>query len=169
MNKPANGPLQRVLDALEQHGCKPSRSGDGWTAFCPAHEADGRRHSPSLSVAVGDDGRVLLHCHGNSGCTAESIVKALGLGLADLMPQDGRPDKPPAKASRQNNKPTGKTYPSANAALNELRKRHGRESARWVYHNAQGEPVGLAVRWKRCQSRGPCIACRNCLRPTLRP
>ncbi len=56
------------------------RSGSGWVARCPAHED---RHA-SLSIAEGDDGRVLLKCH--AGCTVEEIVSALRLTIADLFP-----------------------------------------------------------------------------------
>ena len=51
---------------------------NGWMARCPAHE-DG---NASLSISEGQDGRVLVHCH--AGCTAEAVVKAVGLTLADL-------------------------------------------------------------------------------------
>ncbi len=56
------------------------RSGDGWTALCSAHD-DNRA---SLSVNVGNDGRVLLHCH--AGCSVEAIVQAIGLDMSDLFP-----------------------------------------------------------------------------------
>jgi hypothetical protein len=52
--------LSRLPDARE--------NGNGLSARCPAHED--RR--VSLSIAVGDDGRVLLHCH--AGCTAEAMA-----------------------------------------------------------------------------------------------
>lgn len=55
-------------------------SGGGWVARCPAHGDD----NPSLSIAKGEDGRVLVHCH--AGCTAEEVVTSLGLKLSDLMP-----------------------------------------------------------------------------------
>ncbi|MBI2834444.1 MAG: hypothetical protein HYX76_08460 [Acidobacteria bacterium] len=48
---------------------------------CPSHE-DRRA---SLSVGRGDDGRVLLKCH--AGCSAETMVAAAGLRMADLFPQ----------------------------------------------------------------------------------
>jgi hypothetical protein len=51
------------------------RSGAGWTARCPAH-AD---HDPSLSVGVGHDGRLLLHCFG--GCPFYSVLAALELAV----------------------------------------------------------------------------------------
>jgi hypothetical protein len=63
-------------------GARPVGAGR-WKARCPAH-AD---NSPSLSVAEGDDGRILLCCH--AGCSAAEIVSAKGLSLADLF--EGRP------------------------------------------------------------------------------
>lgn len=51
-------------------------------AHCPAHDDKNR----SLSVKEADDGRVLLHCH--AGCSTEDIVKALGLSLSDLFPEN---------------------------------------------------------------------------------
>jgi putative DNA primase/helicase len=71
-------PQQDVLGRLR--GVKQHQS--GWQAICPAHE-DRRA---SLSVGVGDDGKVLLRCH--AGCKVEDIVIALGLGMADLFPHD---------------------------------------------------------------------------------
>ena len=49
------------------------KSGDQYVARCPAH--DDRR--PSLSIAQGDDGHLLLYCH--AGCTFEQIISALRL------------------------------------------------------------------------------------------
>jgi len=69
-------PLDRVLARLR--GVR--RSGAAWEALCPTHD-DGEQ---SLSVAEGDDGRVLLHCH--AGCAVEAIVAAIGLTLRDLYP-----------------------------------------------------------------------------------
>jgi len=65
------------LDGLRQTG--PDR----WIARCPAHDD----RSPSLSVRILDDGRILLHDFG--GCEVESVVGALGMSVSDLFP-----DKP---------------------------------------------------------------------------
>lgn len=51
-----------------------------WVARCPAHED----RSPSLSVAEGDDGRVLLHCF--AGCDVASVAAAVGVELPELFP-----------------------------------------------------------------------------------
>ena len=67
-----NGPLQRILDRLYQVTLfEPKRSGHCWRARCPAHHD----HCPSLSISLGEDGRVLLHCH--AGCTQDEVIDAL--------------------------------------------------------------------------------------------
>lgn len=70
----------RLLDRLQGVRC----SGRGWMARCPSHDD----HEPSLSIAVGEDGRVLLNCF--AGCPGESVLAALGMGMADLFPDAGR-------------------------------------------------------------------------------
>ena len=64
------GKLQGVID----------RGSGRYYAVCPAHDD----RSPSLSVNTGDDGRILLYCF--AGCSAESILQALGLTWSDLYP-----------------------------------------------------------------------------------
>jgi hypothetical protein len=54
------------------------RSGDGWTARCPAHD-DGHN---SLTIHH-RDGRWLLKCH--AGCEWHAIIEAIGLAPADLF------------------------------------------------------------------------------------
>ena len=48
------------------------KSGGGWVAKCPSHGDD----NPSLSIARGEDGRWLVHCH--AGCTAEQMRRKHG-------------------------------------------------------------------------------------------
>lgn len=54
------------------------RSGDGWTARCPAH--DDRHNSLSIHHR---DGRWLLRCH--AGCGWQDIIGALRIDAADLF------------------------------------------------------------------------------------
>ena len=65
--------LPRLVD-VKQHGNR-------WTATCP----NGHEHKGGLSVAVGGDGRLMLHCF--KGCDAEQVLRAVGLRLADLFPE----------------------------------------------------------------------------------
>jgi hypothetical protein len=69
--------MQDILSRLSK--VKPSGLNQ-WSARCPAHED----RKPSLSLALGDDGKVLLHCH--AGCNVKDIVAAIGLTEADLYP-----------------------------------------------------------------------------------
>jgi hypothetical protein len=55
--------------------------GKGWRALCPAHDD----HHPSLDLAEGQDGRVLLKCR--AGCSYEAILRALGLDPKDVNPK----------------------------------------------------------------------------------
>lgn len=61
--------------------CDVYPTSQGWNAQCPAHEDK----TPSLSVAAGDQGGIIVHCH--AGCSAEAVVNALGLTLRDLAPE----------------------------------------------------------------------------------
>ena len=78
-----NSTIVRPIDRLLEHLDGVRRSGRGWTARCPAHNDK----TPSLSIAEGDDGRVLLNCF--AGCETSSVIAALGLELADLFAEDG--------------------------------------------------------------------------------
>jgi hypothetical protein len=49
-----------------------------WMAKCPAHQD----RNPSLSIAEGQNGYILLACH--AGCTVEAILYALNLTVADI-------------------------------------------------------------------------------------
>lgn len=56
------------------------KGGSGqWYARCPAHDD---KHQ-SLSVSIGQDGRVLLNCH--AGCSVENVAAAMGLTVKDLF------------------------------------------------------------------------------------
>jgi hypothetical protein len=52
-----------------------------YLAPCPAH----KDRSPSLSIRVTDDQRILLHCF--AGCCVEDVVAAIGLTMGDLFPE----------------------------------------------------------------------------------
>ncbi len=73
--------IYRVLSALPDD---PKRSGNGYSARCPAHED----RVASLSIRQGDQGAVLF-CH--AGCTPEAVTEALGLTMAELFdkPRNG--------------------------------------------------------------------------------
>jgi hypothetical protein len=73
-------PIDSVLNTLRARGIEPKKTRKGWTCRCPAHTD----RAPSLSLAIGTEGRALVRCF--AGCPIDAIVSALGLTLSDLMP-----------------------------------------------------------------------------------
>ena len=139
---------ERILDALRQHGHTPKKASGGWTCCCPAHED----RNPSLSIKAGEDGRVLVYCHSHN-CPAEAIVKAVGLGMADLMPDSASGTWKTSKAARKP-LPAPQTYKTLDDALAALarqpdheNKRLGKPDQVWDYHDRGGDIVGVVVRW----------------------
>src|SRR4051812_6549880 len=59
-------------------------SGGQHQACCPAHDD----RTPSLTIACGRKGQVILTCH--RGCTFQAILGALQLATSDLYPDAGR-------------------------------------------------------------------------------
>lgn len=77
--------IEEFLENARQHGSKVDPRGNNeWMVSCPCHEDD----TPSMSVAVKQGGKILLHCH---GCEAkyEEIITAFG-----YKKEDFRPEKP---------------------------------------------------------------------------
>ena len=64
-----------LLDGVRENG------GDNYMSRCPAHED----RSPSLSIKICGDGRILLHCF--AGCEVEAILDAIDLKFSDVMPE----------------------------------------------------------------------------------
>ncbi len=67
-------PIDRILSSIKE----VKKHGDKNMGLCPAHN-DTR---PSLSIAEGHDGRVLLYCH--AGCKFDEILRTLDLKPSDL-------------------------------------------------------------------------------------
>jgi hypothetical protein len=65
---------------------KARKCGSGWVDLCPAHDD----RSPSLSINIATDGKLLLHCF--VGCTFESIVAAAGLSSSQAVRSVTRSD-----------------------------------------------------------------------------
>jgi len=162
----SRNPFEWVLSKLQDAKPVAGTSQKAWKARCPAH-AD---TNPSLSITLGDGGRALIHCH--AGCAPESIVEALGLTMADLMPQraEGRRlDTAPhgwagtsgrtepgglheengPRATGPGPRGPGAIYATSDEALAELERRMGPASKIWTYPDDSEGPVGLSLRWDR--------------------
>ena len=78
--KPAQS--QTVDNFLSKlHGIRDTSN--GWEARCPCRNDD---ENPSLSVAEGKDGRVLVTCHRGEGCSVVEICNAVNMKVTDLYP-----------------------------------------------------------------------------------
>ncbi len=139
-------PLEKILSLLPD----ATKSGNGWTACCPAHE-DSRA---SLSISEGDDGRALIHCF--AGCPVDAICDEVGLQPADLFPnrstaststEPRQVQTKPGNRRREAAKPQGRAFATYEEAVAALERRHGPVSASWTYHDAAGVPVGINLRW----------------------
>lgn len=141
-------PIERVLNALRDAGCRPRRVRHGWVAHCPAH--DDRK--PSLSIAEGRDGRCLIRCH--AGCSPEAVLRALALTFVDLRP-DSTPKSPglnwenhPLVRKAADVFKAAPSYPTPQEAITALSRSFGRPpDYEWVYTDPAGTPVGYTLRW----------------------
>ena len=165
-------PLERLLPKLEG----VTKSGNGYSARCPAHE-DTRA---SLSITEGEHGKVLLKCH--AGCDVDAIVAAVGLEIGDLFmprlrvvnktpkatsttatPREGGPPVGPPENDSNTRTPPGLTLAGYAAAkrlpiafLTEIGLSDvmvGRPCVRIPYFDASGQetrrPIPLRPHWRR--------------------
>lgn len=151
-NKPLLGdPAALVIDRLQERGLLVAENGSSWTARCPVpgHGKGRGDANPSLSIARGQDGRVLLKCH--AGCPTAEVAAALGLETKDLFERNGaRPAPSPAPPTPPREK---RTFPTLEAAVGALvRATRGRHVATWMYHYGNGAEA-LAV--TRLEPGGP--------------
>lgn len=106
-------PIDRLLSRLDN----PKGRSPKWSCKCPAHED----RSPSLSVKVLDDGRVLVHCH--AGCSAPDVVAALGLSLGDLFPEPMGDYLTSKKYREPENRPREPAHANMQRTIDQLRAR----------------------------------------------
>lgn len=145
--------VEAVLQALRDSGCSPKRSGNGWKSLCPSHDD----HEPSLSIGIGNDGRVLLKCH--AGCETRVVLAALGLRFKDLNAHDtSAAFSSPARTAgsstkRKGNRSGTRVFATAKEAVAYLESHHGPRSRLWKYRNAVGRPTGMVLRWDKDEGK----------------
>jgi hypothetical protein len=83
--------VEELLARLK--GVKERKPGQ-WTARCPAHNDT----NPSLSIALADDGEILLKCF--AGCSLEEICSKLGIEPKDSFPNPNWSRKRPSTFPR---------------------------------------------------------------------
>jgi len=120
--------IEAVLERLDGVRQTPT----GWAARCPAHDD----RSPSLSIRIGERGRVLLYDF--RGCTFSEITQALGLTPKDLAPAG----HPPTALGRR--RPAGPSFQD---------ERWGTAHHLWRLCDAilRGHQFAMAARRVACQ------------------
>jgi hypothetical protein len=80
--------VERVREALAEHGCQPRGPAQRLRARCPVHESRG----PTLAVSQGRTG-ALVKCHAQ--CETGDVLTALGLTMGDLYDEPRvKPERP---------------------------------------------------------------------------
>ena len=157
-----NSPLSQVLNRIGSitHS-EPKRHGNGWTSLCPAHDD----RDPSLSIAEGDDGRVLLCCH--AGCSAKDVVAALEMTMANLMPERHAAKR--TNDNRQRNEHANthsfakkRRYSSAELAIEILTRKRGQPAGQWKYHDKDGVVVCHVLRWNKAGDKKDFLPITRC-------
>jgi len=80
-----NPVVMALMDGFDL--CHAGESGR-WKARCPAHDDT----TASLAVSPADNGGIVMHCH--AGCSTESVLRAVGCTMHDLMPPKKRKPRP---------------------------------------------------------------------------
>jgi hypothetical protein len=82
--------IRKILERFQ--GVK--KSGDCWSARCPAHEDQ----KASLSISE-RDGKILLHCH--AGCSFEDVCRAANIEVRDLFRDGSRKTRSASKTAKR--------------------------------------------------------------------
>ncbi len=139
------------LDALLNKLGRVTKTGPGqFSAHCLAH-ADSQ---PSLSVGLGDQNRILLHCH--AGCETADIVEAMGLKMQDLFADSNRvsgsPNAGPANTSGSRATERVASRPvfacADDAMADWARQFSGELAAWWSYTDGDGNEVARTIRFE---------------------
>ena len=102
-----------------------------WSACCPAHEDS----NPSMSVTIGNNGGILVHCH--AGCSPEAIVGAMGLKMSDLMKDS--PNAVRTSNLKKSTKSGEAPLPSFKAP--KKKRDYGKKVAEYDYQDADGKAI----------------------------
>jgi len=132
-------PLEKILGRLK--GWK--KSGEGYTALCPAHDD----RNPSLSIREADDGKLLVRCH--AGCCTEDVLGAVGYTMKDIMPESEGVYTSTSTVFNSVDTvdvDTRHQYKTAKEAIGSLNR--GKPSKFWAYYNHELEPVSVVGRWE---------------------
>ncbi|MFE2961976.1 toprim domain-containing protein [Nocardia tengchongensis] len=156
-----HGSFETITGALEQT-IGPGRPSGAWTRYCcPAHEADGGHHRPSLGVKY-DAGqqRTVVRCF--AGCDNDLVLDKLGLRVADMFDRrpprtdHGSAPRPRARQATQSDR----AIDAAGLPLSKPKKDLGQQVSTWkttatyAYTRADGSIAGEVIRHEAAFEHG---------------
>jgi P4 family phage/plasmid primase-like protien len=99
----AAAPIDVVLSSFRGAGRKMKPNNRGWLVSCPgSNHANGDR-KPSLSVGVGEGGKVVMNCF--AGCDKADLLAVVGLTFGDLDPEDSGSRSRSSRSSSPSGRP----------------------------------------------------------------
>jgi hypothetical protein len=122
-----SAPVEKLVAALEIHGCRPKRNGDNAYARCPGH--DDKR--ASLSIGTGNDDRALVKCH--AGCKTTDVLAALGLEESDLFPPKDASGKRIVAEYTYVDEAGAELYQAVRFEPKDFRQRHREKGGPWIW------------------------------------
>lgn len=142
-------PVSNLLDRLTAAGFEPQPVGTNqWESRCPAHQGSRR----NLAISRGENGKAILHCHHEPGCSNIDILRVLGLELHDLRPgnaTNGHPVfTPPSPTPEQPKSKPEKPGFRLLAAIQDWYQNRPDilKVTYWVYRSADGEEIMAVFR-----------------------
>ena len=105
---------------------KATRTRNGWSCLCPAHDD----HHPSLSLSLSEDGKLLAYCY--VGCTFPDILAALRKrGLLEkgefIQGKENYPSPPLPKSAERALKIWRETLPAEDSPVQTYLRNRGYE------------------------------------------
>ncbi len=136
----------KFANRLLEMGKRARRAGKGFEAQCPAHPD----RAASLTIAEGEDGKLLLQCH--AGCSFDEILAAAAWSNADgFPPKNGTP----RKINGNGHKP--KAWPTLEGAVDAVPRTIAKaesvplaevqRAGLWMYRDSGGEDVAAVARF----------------------
>ncbi|WP_019926675.1 hypothetical protein [Nocardia sp. BMG111209] len=146
-----HGSWDTVTEALTRVSGPGRTSGDWVRYLCPVHEADGRRHRPSLGIVYNHGKqRTIVRCF--AGCRDEEVLARLGLRVRDLFDGPPRPRTGHVRGGGRAVAPADRAALASGLPLT-VRKPDlgpacgpGRVVATYVYTGPGGDPEGRVIR-----------------------